>query len=132
MPAGYHHFFAYSATSNYGGDNPYAYFIGGFTGDHANDYDFKMKLSKILSILEKKYGFGNFSYCWSPIRETPYQPRTNEERFQTAMKKAENRFNKKVAEIKKQHSLFTDDFIQEERNKLTQYQDVLKKRYSIG
>lgn len=131
MAKGYHHFYACSIAENQKYHNhPDDYFIGGLVGDKWNDEAFEIKMKKVLELLNKKYGLGNYQYCWSPIKTKPYKPRTQQQRFVTAMKKTSNKHNKKIIAIKNQNYLFGEVFVEEENQKLSKRQDILKKRYN--
>ncbi|HEY1200627.1 MAG TPA: hypothetical protein VGE79_06580, partial [Niastella sp.] len=71
-----------------------------------------------------------YSAYWSPAVVKPSKARTPEQRYQTAMKKATNKHHKKIDAIKAQNVLFTEQFISEEKERLKQRQDVLRKRYN--
>jgi hypothetical protein len=128
MPLGFHHYYACKAP--FPRDSPYDYYIGGFVGDHVNDPAFAAKLMRVEGLLNKKYGLAHYSAYWSPAVVKPSKARTPEQRYQTAMKKAANKHDKKIDAIKAQNVLFTEQFISEEKERLKQRQDVLRKRYN--
>jgi hypothetical protein len=105
------------------------YFIGGFVGDSHNDETFKAKMKKLCEKLRTRYGLANFSYCWSPLHIKESIQRTPAQRYHTAVRKSENKTNKRIHEIKRSNLLFSELYIQEEVEKLDQRKNVLKKRY---
>jgi hypothetical protein len=128
MPVGFHHY--YGCSVPFPRDSPYDYYIGGFMGDHFNDPLFAAKLKRIEKLLNEKYGISKYCKYWSPVEVKPYKPRTPEQRYQTAMKKAANKQQKKIDSIKSQNFLFAEQFISEENERLNHRQEVLKKRYN--
>lgn len=129
MPVGYHHFYACSHLDIHK-KRRYEYFIGGFVGDHINNEQFKAKLERVQELFNRKFGFRNYCYCWSPANQKPYKPRTQQQRFATTMKKTQNKHNRKIEQLKKQNPLFLNTFIEEENQKLYARQELLKSRYN--
>ena len=114
MPLGFHHYYACKAP--FPRDSPYDYYIGGFVGDHFNDPAFAAKLKRVESLLNKKYGLSHYAAYWSLVVVKP--------------SKTANKHHKKIDAIKAQNVLFTEQFVSEEKERLKQRQDVLRKRYN--
>ena len=129
MPIGFHHFYGCCGVRLHNCESRDYYYLGGFVGDHFNDEVFKSKLDKVIQLLKEKYGFGHFVSCWSPVESKPYKPRTPQQCLSTALKKAQNKTDRNIRQIKKGNSLFVNDFIMEEQQKLFNRQEALKRRY---
>jgi hypothetical protein len=129
MPIGYHHYYAYSWTCFDRRKRSTDYFLGGFVGDHLEDEAFAEKLKRIESKLREKFGFPEYMCCWSPAVEKPYKPRSQEQRYKTAIVKATNKHRKRIQAIRQQNYLFGETFIAEEEERFLQRQEVLKNRY---
>ena len=128
MPRGIHSFYGYSIGDTHRIGNKEDYFLGRFVGDSFGDPQFEEKLKKVIALLARKYGFGGFCHCWSPVEERPYKPRTAEQKLATAIRKAKNNHAKRVREISMSNTLFQEAFIQEEERKLRERIAVLRKR----
>ena len=129
MSVGYHHFFVFKMHQCNHIERKEDYFIGGFVGDSHNDETFKTRIETLCEKLRTKYGLTNYIYCWSPVHIKESIQRTPEQRYRTALKKSENKTNKKIQEIKRANFLFSDLYIQEEIQKLNQRKEKLKNRY---
>jgi hypothetical protein len=134
MALGYHCFYAFSLAEQFHivKGNRMDYFMGTYCGDTYADPEFKTMLDRVRDRLRKKFGIGGYTYCWSPFQEKPYRPRTDEQRYKTAVKKTVNKYNKKVKEIILDNTLFVEAFIQEAQTKLDSRIAVLTKRYGIA
>ena len=129
MSLGYHHFFVFNQHRSNHVSHKENYFIGGFVGDSHNDETFKAKMEKLCEKLRTRYGLTNFTYCWSPLHIKEPIQRTQAQRYHTAVKKSENKTNRRIQEIKSSNLLFGELYVQEEMEKLDHRKLLLKKRY---
>ena len=120
----------------YGKRTPYEvvnmedYFIGRFVGDQWNDEIFIEKMQRIEKRISARMGIHGYTIHWAPGVVKAYKRTTDLQRYRRRVNMEYNAHRKKIDTIIKNNSLFIDDFIAEEINRLHARIAVLKTRYN--